>query len=71
MRLETKQVQLNSIQIALLPVIAQLIENRANEPNNNKKTNINAHTIHKKSGISYNAVKTNLLKLKELSKNVT
>ncbi len=66
MRLETKQVQLNSIQIALLPVIAQLIENRANEPNNNKKTNINAHTIHKKSGISYNAVKTNLLKLKEL-----
>lgn len=69
MRLKKETITLNSIQIALLPVIANLIENRANEPNNNKKTNINAHTIHKKSGISYNAVKTNLLKLKEL-KNV-
>ncbi len=65
-RPKTILVPLNQFQIAMLPVIADLIEERAREPNNHKSINVNAHIIKKRTNLHYQTVKTNLLKLKDL-----
>lgn len=57
---------LTKVQHEIIIAISELIEIRENEPNNNKKTNINAFKISNHINRSYNTVRTNLKKLKEL-----
>lgn len=61
-----KVVVLNPIQIDILKSITDLILQREGEQNNNKKTTINAYSISKKSGRSYNSCKKYLKQLKEI-----
>lgn len=69
MRLRTKQVNLNSVQLALLPVIADLVEENIRTPTN--QISINPYQIAKILPFDKQTIKVNILKLKELSKNVT
>lgn len=70
MRLKTYNVQLNQIQLNILISMSDLLEQRAREPTEKKKTSVNAFSIHKATGHEYKTVKTNIYKFKEL-KNVS
>ncbi len=59
-------VRLNPIQADILKTISILILEREKEDNNNKKTTINANSISKKSGRSYNSCKKYLKQLKDM-----
>ncbi|RXJ86350.1 hypothetical protein CRV00_15040 [Malaciobacter molluscorum] len=58
---------LTKIQHEIIVAISDLICIRESEPNNNKKTNINAFKISKHIKRDYKTVRTNLKKLKEIS----
>ncbi|ADG93350.1 hypothetical protein Arnit_1696 [Arcobacter nitrofigilis DSM 7299] len=57
---------LTKIQHEIIVAISELIYIRESEPNNNKKTNINAFKISKHINRDYKTVRTNLKKLKEI-----
>ena len=57
---------LTKIQHEIIVAISELIYIRESEPNNNKKTNINAFKISKHINRDYKTVRANLKKLKEI-----
>jgi len=61
-----KVLKVTPIQYDILIAITELISKREDEPHNNKKTSINAHSISQMCGRSYNAIKKNLKLLKEI-----
>lgn len=61
-----KVIRITPLQHDILVAISQLISKREEEPNNNKKTTINAYSIAQTCGRNYNAVRKNLKKLKDI-----
>jgi F0F1-type ATP synthase assembly protein I len=60
------QITLTKLQAEIIKAISDLTIERENEPNNNKKTNINAFKISKYINRDYKTVKKHLKNLKEL-----
>ena len=59
-------LKISQIEYEILKAIGNLILNREEEKNNNKKTTINAYSVSKISGCSYPTTKKYLKKLKDL-----
>lgn len=58
-------LKITANQSKILIAINDLLDDRKNEDNNNKKINVNAHSISKKTNLDYKTVKSNLNIIKE------
>ena len=60
------RIYFNQYEITIIKSISNLIDKRRNEESIRKKININAFSISKDTGLSYDTVKKYLNKLKDI-----